>query len=323
MLRLSEVRLPLDHGPEDLEQAIVRRLRIPPERLLSHRLIKRSIDARRRERIQLIYSLDVEVRGESAVLRKHRADQRLRVAPDTRYRPVAKAPVGFGIEGATRPVVVGAGPCGYFAALLLAQMGFRPLLLERGQAVKQRTADTFGFWRGNSPFNPESNAQFGEGGAGTFSDGKLYSQVSDPEHYGRKVLEELVACGASEEILTVHRPHIGTFKLATVVRGLRARIEALGGEVRFNSRVTRSPARAPRSRTNSMIGVADGTKIPCRHLVLAPGHSARDCFEMLEEIVQLQRKPFSVGVIEHPQHLIDVVGEAAGHPRLGPPSTSW
>ena len=324
MLRLSEVRLPLDHGPEDLEQAIVRRLRIPPERLLSHRLIKRSIDARRRERIQLIYSLDVEVRGESAVLRKHRADQRIRVAPDTRYRPVAKAPVGFGIEGATRPVVVGAGPCGYFAALLLAQMGFRPLLLERGQAVKQRTADTFGFWRGNSPFNPESNAQFGEGGAGTFSDGKLYSQVSDPEHYGRKVLEELVACGASEEILTVHRPHIGTFKLATVVRGLRARIEALGGEVRFNSRVTRlqlSEGSAEKPYQLDGLVLADGTKIPCRHLVLAPGHSARDCFEMLEEIgVQLQRKPFSVGVrIEHPQHLIDAArwGEAAGHPRLG------
>ncbi len=324
MLRLSEVRLPLDHGPEDLEQAILRRLRIPPERLLSHRLIKRSIDARRRERIQLIYSLDVKVRGESAVLRKHRADQRLRVAPDTRYRPVAKAPEGFGLEGTTRPVVVGAGPCGYFAALLLAQMGFRPLLLERGQAVKQRTADTFGFWRGNSPFNPESNAQFGEGGAGTFSDGKLYSQVSDPEHYGRKVLEELVACGASEEILTVHRPHIGTFKLATVVRGLRARIEALGGEVLFNSRVTRlqlSDSSGEKPHQLDGLVLADGTEIPCQHLVLAPGHSARDCFEMLEEIgVELQRKPFAVGVrIEHPQHLIDAArwGEAAGHPRLG------
>ena len=189
-------------------------------------------------------------------------------------------------------------------------MGFRPLLLERGQAVKQRTADTFGFWRGTSPFNPESNAQFGEGGAGTFSDGKLYSQVSDPEHYGRKVLEELVACGASEEILTLHRPHIGTFKLATVVRGLRARIEALGGEVHFNSRVTRlqlSDSSAGKPHQLDGVVLADGTEMPCRHLVLAPGHSARDCFEMLEQIgVQLQRKPFSVGVrIEHPQHLID------------------
>jgi len=188
----------------------------------------------------------------------------VRLAPDTRYRPVGHAPDGFPLDSGDRPVVVGAGPCGYFAALLLAQMGFRPMLLERGQAVKQRTADTFGFWRGTSPFNPESNAQFGEGGAGTFSDGKLYSQVSDPEHFGRKVLEELVACGASKEILTLHRPHIGTFKLATVVRGLRARIEALGGEVRFNSRVKRLQlSNSSAEKPYQLYGVvlADGTFI--------------------------------------------------------------
>ncbi|MEB3158801.1 MAG: FAD-dependent oxidoreductase [Synechococcus sp.] len=333
MLRLSEVRLPLDHGPEDLEQAIVRRLRIPPERLLRYRLIKRSIDARRREQIQLIYSLDVEVRGESAVVRKHRADQRVRTAPDTRYRPVAAAPAGFGLHGSHRPVVVGAGPCGYFAALLLAQMGFRPLLLERGQPVKQRTADTFGFWRGTGPFNPESNVQFGEGGAGTFSDGKLYSQVSDPEHYGRKVLEELVASGANPEILTVHRPHIGTFKLATVVRGLRSRIEQLGGEVCFGAHVEDlilEPSLCEASGDGSQPGpvrrlvglrLADGSELACRHVVLAPGHSARDTFSMLERHgVAMTAKPFAVGFrIEHPQPLIDQArwGVHAGHPQLG------
>jgi len=223
-----------------------------------------------------------------------------------------------------RPVVVGAGPCGYFAALLLAQMGFKPLLLERGQPVKQRTQQTFAFWRGQQALDPESNAQFGEGGAGTFSDGKLYSQVSDPEHYGRKVLEELVACGANAEILTVHRPHIGTFKLATVVRGLRSRIEALGGEVRFGCRVDRlllEPSGGEKPFSLKALLLADGQQLPCRHLVLAPGHSARDCFAMLDQVgVQLERKPFSVGVrIEHPQPLIDQArwGAMAGHPRLG------
>ena len=321
MLRLSELRLPLDHGPEALQHEVLSRLRIPAERMRALRMVKQSIDARRRDRIQLIYSVDVAVDGESALLRRHRGNPRIRRAPDTRYRPVAKAsPEAAG----QRPVVVGAGPCGYFAALLLAQMGFQPLLLERGQPVKQRTLQTFGFWRGRLPFEPESNAQFGEGGAGTFSDGKLYSQVSDPEHYGRKVLEELVASGASEDILTMHRPHIGTFKLATVVRGLRARIEALGGEVRFSSRVEElllAPSDGDKSHQLVGLRLADGQEIACRHCVLAPGHSARDCFLMLDRIgVQLERKPFSVGLrIEHPQPLIDQArwGPMAGHPRLG------
>ncbi|QNI93865.1 hypothetical protein SynA15127_00774 [Synechococcus sp. A15-127] len=324
MLRLSELRLPLEHGSNDLQEAVLRRLRIPPDQLLDQRLVKRSIDARRRDRIQVIYSLDVAVRSEAAVLRRHRGNPRIRTAPDTRYRMVAKAPPAFPVSPEQRPVVVGAGPCGYFAALLLAQMGFRPLLLERGQPVKQRTLQTFGFWRGRLAFDPESNAQFGEGGAGTFSDGKLYSQVSDPEHYGRKVLEELVASGASDEILTLHRPHIGTFKLATVVRGLRARIEALGGEVRFASRVDQLLLESgDTEKPQQLAGVrlADGRRIPCRHLVLAPGHSARDCFAMLDGVgVQLERKPFSVGLrIEHPQPLIDQArwGEMAGHPKLG------
>ena len=324
MLRLSELRLPLEHGSNDLQEAVLRRLRIPPDQLLEHRLVKRSIDARRRDRIQVIYSVDVAVRSEAAVLRRHRGNPRIRTAPDTRYRMVAKAPPAFPVSPEQRPVVVGAGPCGYFAALLLAQMGFRPLLLERGQPVKQRTLQTFGFWRGRLAFDPESNAQFGEGGAGTFSDGKLYSQVSDPEHYGRKVLEELVASGASDEILTLHRPHIGTFKLATVVRGLRARIEALGGEVRFASRLDQlllESGDTEKPQQLAGIRLADGRRIACRHLVLAPGHSARDCFAMLDGVgVQLERKPFSVGLrIEHPQPLIDQArwGEMAGHPKLG------
>ena len=311
MLRLSELRLPLDHTDEDLNRALLRQLRIPPDHLLEQHLVKRSVDARRRDRIQLIYSLDVRVKGEAAVRRKHSRNSKIRPTPDTRYRPVATAPQGFPQRPEQRPVVVGAGPCGYFAALLLAQMGFRPLLLERGQPVKERTLQTFGFWRGQSAFDPESNAQFGEGGAGTFSDGKLYSQVSDPEHYGRKVLEELVACGANDEILTRHHPHIGTFKLATVVRGLRARIEALGGEVRFGCRVERlklEPSTQP-GKPLQLVGLelADGTTLAAQHVVLAPGHSARDCFAMLEQVgVTLEAKPFSVGLrIEHPQQLID------------------
>ena len=326
MLRLSELKLPLDHPEEALLEAVLKRLRIPPNDVFEQRMVKRSIDARRRDQIQLIYSVDVRVRGEAALLRRLGKTSRVRQAPDTTYRPVAQAPrTLLDGEDAHRPVVVGAGPCGYFAALLLAQMGFRPLLLERGEPVKQRTLQTFAFWRGETDIDPESNAQFGEGGAGTFSDGKLYSQVSDPEHYGRKVLEELVASGANADILTLQRPHIGTFKLATVVRGLRARIEALGGEVRFGSRVERlrlAPIGGDKSHQLVGLDLANGDAIPCRHLVLAPGHSARDCFAMLEQVgVHIEAKMFSVGVrIEHPQPLIDAArwGPSAGHPRLGP-----
>ena len=326
MLRLSELKLPLDHPEDALLEAVLKRLRIPPNDVFEQRMVKRSIDARRRDQIQLIYSVDVRVRGEAALLRRLGKTSRVRQAPDTTYRPVAQAPRTLldGDDG-HRPVVVGAGPCGYFAALLLAQMGFRPLLLERGEPVKQRTLQTFAFWRGETDIDPESNAQFGEGGAGTFSDGKLYSQVSDPEHYGRKVLEELVASGANADILTLQRPHIGTFKLATVVRGLRARIEALGGEVRFGSRVERlrlAPVGGEKSHQLVGLYLANGDAIPCRNLVLAPGHSARDCFAMLEQVgVHIEAKMFSVGVrIEHPQPLIDAArwGPSAGHPRLGP-----
>lgn len=306
MLRLSELKLPLDHSTADLEAAITQRLGLAPGELRSHQLVKRSVDARRRGAISLVYCLDLALEGGARrrLLRRFAGDPHLRPTPDSRYRPVARAE---GTSPALRPVVVGAGPCGYFAALLLAQMGWRPLLLERGKVVKERTADTFGFWQGRRRFDPGSNAQFGEGGAGTFSDGKLYSQVSEEPAYIRKVLEELVAAGADPDILTLHHPHIGTFKLATVVRGLRARIEALGGEVRFGQHVVELLLEEGADRQLAGVRLADGTAVATRHLVLAPGHSARDTFLMLHALeVAMEPKPFAVGVrIEHPQALVD------------------
>ncbi|MCX5943188.1 MAG: FAD-dependent oxidoreductase [Cyanobacteria bacterium] len=335
MLRLTELKLPLDHNEADLVAAACKRLRLPADALRGHQLVKRSIDARKSGQIQLAYSLDLELTPalEAKLLQRFSGDSHLGPSPDTRYEAPWQAPpqlrdrLGHNLP---RPVVIGAGPCGYFAALLLAQMGLKPLLLERGQAIKQRSADTFGFWKRRSPFNPESNAQFGEGGAGTFSDGKLYSQVRDPGHRGRKVLEELVAAGANPEILVLHRPHIGTYKLATVVRGLRAQIEALGGEIRFGTRVQRleveaidRPGAASDAFQQRVTGVtlADQSFIAADQVVLAVGHSARDTFTMLhQQAVAMELKPFSVGLrIEHPQALIDQArwGACAGHPRLG------
>ena len=333
MLRLSELKLPLDHRDEDLPEAVCRRLRIPREALRGHQLVRRSIDARRRGAIALVYCLDLDLDLPEAerkrLLRRFHNDPHLRPSPDTRYLPAAGPGTARPLPTPRqRPVVIGAGPCGYFAALLLAQMGLRPLLLERGRPVKQRSADTFGFWKGQRPFDPESNAQFGEGGAGTFSDGKLYSQVSEDERLVRKVLEELVAAGASREILTRHRPHIGTFKLATVVRGLRRRIEELGGEVRFEARLQEllldpEPTledSGPRYRLRG-VRLADGEEVEAERVILAPGHSARDTFTRLQEQgVAMESKALAIGVrIEHPQSLIDRArwGEAAGHPRLG------
>ena len=322
MLRLSELKLPLDHEEADLAPAICKRLKIDPAALLAHRVIKESIDARRKSAIQIAYSLELELSPqlEQQLLKRFKRDPHLQPASDTHYQPVAQASPGDPLP--QRPVVVGAGPCGYFCALILAEMGLKPLLLERGKPVKERTADTFGFWKGTAPFNPESNAQFGEGGAGTFSDGKLYSQVRDPKHIGRKVLEELVAAGANPEILIKHHPHIGTFKLATVVRGLRRKITALCGEIRFESRVSQlCVEQIDGERRLSGVALASGEIIPAQQVVLAVGHSARDTFAMLkEEGVTLERKPFSVGFrIEHPQPLIDAArwGNCAGHPRLG------
>ncbi|MFN9545537.1 MAG: NAD(P)/FAD-dependent oxidoreductase [Cyanobacteriota bacterium] len=317
--------MPLDHSREELERAICHRLRLPPLALRGHRIVKQSVDARRRGEIMLVYALDLELELNAAELARFRRrcanDSRLRPTPDHTYRFVTDLRCHSPDPTGSRPLVIGAGPCGYFAALLLAQMGLRPLLLERGQPVKQRSADTFGFWRGERAFDPESNVQFGEGGAGTFSDGKLYSQISEPPTYVRKVLEELVAAGANAEILTLHRPHIGTFRLATVVRGLRAKIEALGGEVRFGARVDGLILAADGSRQVQGVRLSNGSSLESQQVVLAVGHSARDTFHWLErEGVAMECKPFAVGLrIEHPQGLIDRArwGEWAGHPRLG------
>ena len=314
MLRLTDLKLPLDHPPEALLAAIKARLRLEEGELLDHSVFRRAWDARRKSAILLIYSIDVTLRDEAAVLARFAGDAHVQPTPDMTYRPVGRAPAGL----ALRPVVIGTGPCGLFAGLVLAQMGYRPIILDRGKVVRERTKDTWGLWR-RSVLNPESNVQFGEGGAGTFSDGKLYSQIKDPRHLGRKVLTEFVKAGAPEEILTVAKPHIGTFRLVTMVESLRATIEGLGGEYRFQTKVTDIELDAAR-HVRAVI-CEDGTRIAADHVVLAVGHSARDTFHMLHERgVDIEAKPFSIGVrIEHPQAIIDRArfGAFAGNPILG------
>jgi hypothetical protein len=313
MLRLTEIKLPLEHSQDELRLEILRKLGLAEDALLGFTVYKRSYDARRRGAITLIYSLDVEVRDEAEVLRRLHGDAHVGPTPDTSYRFVAKAPAAL----PRRPVVIGTGPCGLFAGLILAQMGFRPIILERGKAVRERTVDTFGLWRKRN-LNPESNVQFGEGGAGTFSDGKLYSQVKDPLHHGRKVLTEFVKAGAPEEILYVSKPHIGTYRLVTMVEHMRATIESLGGEIRFGCRV--DDLLIDRGQVRGL-ALASGESLDADHVVLALGHSARDTFAMLHARgVYLEAKPFSIGFrIEHPQSLIDQCrfGPQAGHPLLG------
>ena len=313
MIRLTEIKLPLNHDEAALPAAILSKLKIKAEQLKSFTMFKRGYDARKKSDIQLIYTLDVEVDQEATLLKKFEKDQHVKPSPDTSYKYVAHAHANL----SDRPVVIGLGPCGLFAGLLLAQMGFKPIILERGKEVRERTKDTFGFWR-KKPLNTESNVQFGEGGAGTFSDGKLYSQVKDPKHYGRKVMSEFVAAGAPDEIMYVSKPHIGTFKLVNMVEKMRANIIALGGEVRFSTRVddlllTDGEVTGLRLST--------GETLPCRHVVLAVGHSARDTFEMLYKSgVYIEAKPFSVGFrIEHRQSMIDECrfGSNAGNPILG------
>ena len=313
MLRLTEIKLPLDHAERALEDAARERLGIETDALLRYTIFRRGIDARRRSAIYAIYTLDIEVQHEAEVLARVRKDHRIGPTPDTSYKFVARAPQAL----AERPLVIGSGPCGLYAGLLLAQMGFRPVILERGKPVRERTKDTWGLWR-KSVLNPESNVQFGEGGAGTFSDGKLYSQVKDPRHYGRKVLAELVTAGAPPEILYVSKPHIGTFRLVGIVEHMRETIQKLGGEVRFESRVDELIIEEGGVRG---VVLSSGATISSRHIVLAVGHSARDTFEMLHRKgVYLEPKPFSIGVrIEHPQALIDRAryGNYAGHQMLG------
>ncbi|MDP1734849.1 MAG: NAD(P)/FAD-dependent oxidoreductase [Sulfuritalea sp.] len=313
-MRLTELKLPLDHTEADLHSAILKRLGIAREELVGYSIFRRSYDARKPSAIVFIYTLDIELTNEKVVLARLQSDRNLGPTPDTAYHFVTQAPP---TSGSPPPIVIGTGPCGLFAGLILAQMGFRPIILERGKSVRERTKDTFGLWR-QGQLNPESNVQFGEGGAGTFSDGKLYSQIKDPAFRGRKVLTEFVKAGAPAEILYVSKPHIGTFKLVTMVENMRAEIEALGGEIRFQSRVEEIDIEQGQVRG---VRLAGGEFIAARHVVLAVGHSARDTFEMLHARgVHIEAKPFSIGVrIEHPQSLIDRArfGRNAGNPLLG------
>jgi uncharacterized FAD-dependent dehydrogenase len=340
MLRISEVKLPLDHTDADLSRAILETLSIGAEDLLRFSIFKRSYDARKKSQILLIYQLDVTLTetAEKAVTAASpnlpRAGTivgtRVGASPDTSYKFAAQVPDSFPDANQQRPIIIGFGPCGILAALILAQMGLKPIVVERGQEVRQRTQDTWGFWR-KRKLNAESNVQFGEGGAGTFSDGKLWSQVKDRRHLGRKVLNEFVIAGAPEEILTDSRPHIGTFKLVSMVENMRAEIIRLGGEIRFDQRVEsvlRDDESENKTEDKSVskgqitgITLSNGDTLHSRHIILAIGHSARDSFQMLlDHGVYIEPKPFSIGYrIEHPQSTIDIArfGAQAGHPVLG------
>lgn len=348
MLRITEIKLPLTsatdkgHTEAEIRAAVIKKLAINAADLLEFAIFKRGVDARKASAILLVYSLDVKVNGEAKVLAKLSRDPHVKPAPDTSYKFVIPAPSPLQVKGVQltstlpspfkgegqgggkkhRPIVIGLGPAGLFAALILAQSGFKPIILERGKAVRERTKDTFNFWR-KGELNPESNVQFGEGGAGTFSDGKLYSQIKDPKFYGRKVLQEFVKAGAPPEILYASHPHIGTFRLVGMVEEMRKMIESLGGEIRFQAKVDDIEIGVNSQGHNQVQAVvlATGERIATNHLVLAVGHSARDTFEMIyKKGIYIEAKPFSIGFrIEHPQSLIDHArfGANAQHPILG------
>ncbi len=320
MLRLTELKLALDHTPDDLEAAICERLQIARIDLLRFALAKRGNDARRKSAIQLVYAVDVTVRDEPDVLARHQGARDIRPTPDTGYRFPVMAPADW---AGPRPVVIGAGPCGLMAALILAQMGLKPIIIERGKAVRERTKDTWALWR-RAVLAPESNVQFGEGGAGTFSDGKLYSRIKDPRHLGRKVLVEFVKAGATADILYEAHPHVGTFRLVTMVMSIRETIEALGGEYRFETRVDdfEIARDATGARRITGLHLSDGSHLAAQQVIMAVGHSARDTFHALHDRgVHIEAKPFAIGVrIEHPQGWIDRAryGAFAGNAILGP-----
>ncbi|RJT26327.1 NAD(P)/FAD-dependent oxidoreductase [Chakrabartia godavariana] len=324
MLRINELKLPLHHAPEELPAAILDRLGVREDEVVRWTVFRRGNDARKKGAIKLVYTIDVTLSDEAGVLARLAGDPHIRPTPDTSYKFVAPPQEGW---SGSRPVVIGAGPCGLMAALILAQMGLRPIIIERGKAVRERTKDTWGLWR-RGVLNPESNAQFGEGGAGTFSDGKLYSRIKDPRHLGRKVLVEFVKAGAPEDILTEAHPHIGTFRLVTMVMSIRETIEKLGGEYRFGTRVEdfEIDTDAAGHRRMRALLLSDGTTLPADHVIMAVGHSARDTFYKLHERgIHVEAKPFAIGVrIEHPQSWIDRAryGVDAGNKILGPAAYS-
>ncbi len=316
MLRVAEIKLQLDHTQDELTDAICNMLAIKSNEILSQTIFKRSYDARR-SAMCLVYIVDIELKNEAAILKKIGKKPHVSITPDMSYKYVVENPVNL----PERPIIIGFGPCGVFVALILAQMGFKPIVLERGKEVRERTKDTWGLWRKNV-LNPESNVQYGEGGAGTFSDGKLYSQVRDPRYLGRKVIEEFVKAGAPEEIIYVNRPHIGTFRLVGMIERMRETIINLGGEIRFEHKVTDFLIDEENdSRQIRGVILADGSKIMSNHVVIALGHSSRDTFTALfNRGVYIEAKPFSVGFrVEHPQSIIDLArfGKNAGHALLG------
>ncbi len=357
MIRLSELKLPLaevpaEHrraadAPAETEQdrlppphpeAALRRLAaealgIESTRIERLQVFKRSFDARKASDVLAVYIVDVALADpaqEAALLARHAGRPHVQPTPDMAWHPPGRAPAGWPADGRERPVVVGLGPCGLFAALVLAQMGLRPIVLERGKPVRERTRDTWGLWR-RRVLDPESNVQFGEGGAGLFSDGKLYSQIKDPRFLGRQVMRAFVDAGAPPEILCVAHPHIGTFKLVRVVEAMREKITALGGEIRFRHQLRglvlgrESEGQGERRRLEALqvrrLDTGETFELPTRRVVLALGHSARDTFAMLWDAgVFMEAKPFSIGCrIEHPQSVIDRArwGRHAGHPLLG------
>jgi uncharacterized FAD-dependent dehydrogenase len=319
MIRISEIKLPLllatdtGHSEAEIKSAILKKLNVLSSDLIHFSIFKRGVDARKRNAILIAYIVDCELKNEASILAKFAKDPHVKTSPDTSYHFVATSSTNL----KSRPVIIGFGPAGIFAALILAQAGFKPIVLERGKPVRERTKDTWKLWR-NGILNPESNVQYGEGGAGTFSDGKLYSQIKDPKFYGRKVISEFIKAGAPPEIAYVSHPHIGTFRLVGVVETMRETIKSLGGEIRFESKVETIDID---SNTVKGVTLTNGEHITTNHLILAVGHSARDTFEMLHKLgVYIEAKPFSIGFrIEHPQSLIDHAryGNHAQHPVLG------
>jgi len=352
MIRLSELKLPLadvpaehrraadapaetdldreppPHPVEALTKLAAAALGIDRQDIAHLQVFKRSFDARKAD-LLAVYIVDVALGDpaqEATLLAQHAGKPHVQPTPDMAWHPPGRAPANWPADEADRPVVVGLGPCGLFAALALAQMGLKPIVLERGKPVRERTKDTWGLWR-RHVLNPESNVQYGEGGAGLFSDGKLYSQIKDPRFLGRKVMHEFVEAGAPPEILYTAHPHIGTFKLVRVVEAMREKIVALGGEIRFQHQVQgfelapEGVAQRVAALSVKRLDTGESFKLAARRVVLAPGHSSRDTFAQLWDAgVFMEAKPFSVGFrIEHPQGVIDRArwGRHAGHPLLG------